>query len=231
MDMPDESTLSVDLIHPHGLQVRNNCQEARLIILIPLSLSYIIMHPPSVSVIPSQFHCSCSRQLMTDLASLDLDSFEYTERTWGLCHSRNLRWRGDRYLSGPDSIDARVGGNNASSLHVHLPAEGDVIVANDRKSGSSGSSRTGSEAKASRQALALGLGSMFNHMRIPNVGWVRDIPRQTIRYYTLRVVKEGEELCISYGPKLWFVDADAPEEGDICEDEDHVLSLDTDVFQ
>jgi hypothetical protein len=111
------------------------------------------------------------------------------------------------------------------------PADGDVIVPHERTSELPGSSTTPPEAKVSRQALALGLGSMFNHMRRPNVGWERDISRQSIRYYTLRDVEEGEELCISYGPKLWFDDADGPEEGNMSEEEDLVLSLEPDVFK
>ena len=65
------------------------------------------------------------------------------------------------------------------------------------------------------QALALGLGSMFNHKRIQNVAWKRDIPMQVIRYLTLRDIEAGEELCISYGSKLWFQDTDVPDEDDL----------------
>ncbi|KAG9069986.1 hypothetical protein KI688_009316 [Linnemannia hyalina] len=55
-------------------------------------------------------------------------------------------------------------------------------------------------------ALALGLGSMFNHSSTPNVGFQRDIDNSLIRYSTLREIQVGEELCISYGPNLWFPD-------------------------
>ena len=60
------------------------------------------------------------------------------------------------------------------------------------------------------QALALGLGSMFNHStREQNVGWIRNTETDVIVYTTLRNVKAGEELCISYGSaRLWFPDAD-----------------------
>ncbi|KAH8548059.1 hypothetical protein BGW37DRAFT_190492 [Umbelopsis sp. PMI_123] len=57
-------------------------------------------------------------------------------------------------------------------------------------------------------ALALGLGSMFNHAGNPNVGFIRDIPNAVIRYFTLRPIETGEELCISYGDHLWFEDTD-----------------------
>jgi SET domain-containing protein len=60
------------------------------------------------------------------------------------------------------------------------------------------------------QALALGLGSMFNHStRAQNVGWKRNTDTDVIVYTTLRNIKAGEELCISYGnARLWFKDAD-----------------------
>jgi len=95
----------------------------------------------------------------------------------------------------------------------------------------SGFSKSDPGAEVPRQALALGLVSMFNHIRRPNIGWERDIPKQTIRYYTLRDVEEGEELCISYGPKLWFDDVDGPKEGNISDDEDNVMSPEADFFQ
>ena len=59
------------------------------------------------------------------------------------------------------------------------------------------------------QALALGLGSMFNHARKQNVGFQRDGERAVIVYRTLRDVLAGEELCISYGAHLWFEEVDA----------------------
>ena len=61
------------------------------------------------------------------------------------------------------------------------------------------------------QALALGLGSMFNHStRDQNVGWIRNTETDVIVYTALRHIKAGEELCISYGSaRLWFPDADA----------------------
>ncbi|KAF9155544.1 hypothetical protein BG015_009520 [Linnemannia schmuckeri] len=60
-------------------------------------------------------------------------------------------------------------------------------------------------------ALALGLGSMFNHSSTPNVGFQRDIDNGLIRYSTLREIQVGEELCISYGPNLWFPDMEDPQ--------------------
>lgn len=50
------------------------------------------------------------------------------------------------------------------------------------------------------QAVALGLGSLFNHSTLDqNVGWERDLDAQCIIYKALREIKAGEELCINYG--------------------------------
>ncbi|KAF2196738.1 protein methyltransferase [Delitschia confertaspora ATCC 74209] len=67
------------------------------------------------------------------------------------------------------------------------------------------------------QAVIFGLGSMFNHARYQNVGWVRDTERQLVTYYSLQDIEAGEELCISYGDRLTFKDTDntdVPSEGD-----------------
>ena len=54
---------------------------------------------------------------------------------------------------------------------------------------------------------------MFNHSsQHQNVGWTRDLQNQLVVYRALRDIAEGEELCISYGDRLTFVDADAPAE-------------------
>lgn len=67
------------------------------------------------------------------------------------------------------------------------------------------------------QAVVFGLGSMFNHSRLrQNVGWTRDLERRLVVYRALRDVAAGEELCISYGSRLTFVDTDGEdgEEGE-----------------
>ncbi|KAG9245291.1 hypothetical protein BJ878DRAFT_25632 [Calycina marina] len=61
------------------------------------------------------------------------------------------------------------------------------------------------------QAVIFGLGSMFNHSTMfQNVGWERDVTKLVITYTSLRDIKAGEELCISYGDvgRLTFKDAD-----------------------
>ena len=55
------------------------------------------------------------------------------------------------------------------------------------------------------QAVCLGLcGSMWNHSKRPNVGFVCDPTHSVIRFTAIRQIKSGEECCISYGSKLWF---------------------------
>ncbi|TDL23140.1 hypothetical protein BD410DRAFT_747098 [Rickenella mellea] len=53
-------------------------------------------------------------------------------------------------------------------------------------------------------ALALGLGSLFNHSDNPNVQFSIDTSTESIRYTTTRRIEADEELCIFYGHKLWF---------------------------
>ena len=45
------------------------------------------------------------------------------------------------------------------------------------------------------QAVIFGLGSMFNHSRDPNIGWIRDLERFVVIYKALRDITAGEELC------------------------------------
>ncbi|KIK69616.1 hypothetical protein GYMLUDRAFT_236120 [Collybiopsis luxurians FD-317 M1] len=74
--------------------------------------------------------------------------------------------------------------------------------------------------KDGRMALALGLGSLFNHSNSPNVSYTLNPQTESIRYETVRDINEDEELCIFYGHKLWFdpvdtaVSAEAPEPED-----------------
>ncbi|RFU36104.1 hypothetical protein B7463_g167, partial [Scytalidium lignicola] len=67
-----------------------------------------------------------------------------------------------------------------------------------------------SEVPSTTQAVVLGLGSMFNHSSLhQNVGWERDLTNLLITYTTLRDIRTGEELCISYGSRLTFKDTEA----------------------
>jgi hypothetical protein len=94
----------------------------------------------------------------------------------------------------------------------------------------------GSNKAVTAQAVVFGLGSMFNHMRDPNVGWTRDLKQLVVIYKALRDIKAGEELCmfpsilfyikrltisigISYGDQLTFKDTDPPSPTDAaCSD-------------
>ncbi|CEH16581.1 hypothetical protein CBOM_06517 [Ceraceosorus bombacis] len=60
--------------------------------------------------------------------------------------------------------------------------------------------------EGSEMALALGLGSLFNHDPIaPNVSYTLDHSSQVIRFTTARPAQKGEELCISYGAgRMWW---------------------------
>ncbi|CAM9324792.1 unnamed protein product [Ectocarpus fasciculatus] len=61
-----------------------------------------------------------------------------------------------------------------------------------------------------QQALALGLGSMFNHAKNNNVGFIIDKKNLLIRYSSIRAISKGTELCINYGNHLWFEDSGNP---------------------
>ncbi|KAK5127641.1 hypothetical protein LTR85_006982 [Meristemomyces frigidus] len=75
------------------------------------------------------------------------------------------------------------------------------------------------------QAVVFGLGSMFNHStEDQNVGWKRDLKHELVTYSALRDIREGEELCISYGDHLTFVDADAPAQAGWTERPEDVLA-------
>lgn len=63
------------------------------------------------------------------------------------------------------------------------------------------------DAQPPSLALCMGLGSLINHATEPNVGWLCDIQARVIRFVTLRLISEGEELFINYGRSVWFSDA------------------------
>ncbi|KAJ7644063.1 cytidine deaminase-like protein [Roridomyces roridus] len=63
--------------------------------------------------------------------------------------------------------------------------------------------------KNGSMALALGLGSLFNHSDSPNVSYTIDACTDSIRYIAARNIEPDEELCIYYGHNLWFDPAGA----------------------
>lgn len=60
-------------------------------------------------------------------------------------------------------------------------------------------------------AIALGYGSIYNHSSKPNAAFEIDIHNGEVRFYALKKIKSGDEICISYTDKskkdvkLWFV--------------------------
>ena len=59
-------------------------------------------------------------------------------------------------------------------------------------------------------ALALGVGSLFNHSSTPNAIFKRKIKKETIKFYAYTDIKAGEEIRINYNGEpddqtpLWF---------------------------
>lgn len=60
--------------------------------------------------------------------------------------------------------------------------------------------------RSGRMGLAMGIGSMFNHHKYPNVSYSISTHTLTITFTTTRYIDINDELCISYGPesKLWW---------------------------
>ena len=63
--------------------------------------------------------------------------------------------------------------------------------------------------RGGRMALALGLGSLFNHSETPNVSYTLDSSTESIRYTTTKLIQPGDEMCIFYGHNLWFEPVDS----------------------
>ncbi len=64
---------------------------------------------------------------------------------------------------------------------------------------------------------------MFNHSRLhQNVAWQRDLERQVVVYRALRDIAADEELCISYGDRLTFKDA---EQDGVCTDQESEIEV------
>ena len=68
--------------------------------------------------------------------------------------------------------------------------------------------------KSGGKMVALGHGSLFNHdSKSPNINFEVDADLCLIRYRTsFKEVKVGEELCISYGSKVWWDDSESESE-------------------
>jgi SET domain-containing protein len=63
-------------------------------------------------------------------------------------------------------------------------------------------------------AIALGLGSIYNHAPAPNATYEVNVENRTIDIMTTRSIRAGEEVTISYGglnnQDLWFEVLEAP---------------------
>lgn len=55
--------------------------------------------------------------------------------------------------------------------------------------------------------LSLGYGSLYNHNDDNNADWRNLYDINVIEFYSLRVIKPGEEICIRYtkNPNDWFI--------------------------
>ena len=59
-------------------------------------------------------------------------------------------------------------------------------------------------------AIALGLGSIYNHSYTPNSNFLTDMPEKTIDIFAIKDIKAGEEITINYNgspedkERLWF---------------------------
>ncbi len=59
-------------------------------------------------------------------------------------------------------------------------------------------------------ALALGLGSMYNHSYSPNAMYVKKITEREIGFFAISRIKKGEEITVNYNGRpesldpLWF---------------------------
>lgn len=48
-------------------------------------------------------------------------------------------------------------------------------------------------------AIALGMGSLFNHSEDPNAYWEVSKKGHTLRFFAQRAIRSGEEICTNYG--------------------------------
>ncbi|GAA6006657.1 Tad3p [Rhodotorula paludigena] len=68
-------------------------------------------------------------------------------------------------------------------------------------------------------AVALGIGSLFNHSSSPNVTYSLDYSQYTISYRTAKPVRQGEELTIFYGHSVRFSGTDNSSEEAVVEND------------
>ena len=80
------------------------------------------------------------------------------------------------------------------------------------------------------QAIALGLGSLFNHSASgQNVGFERNLNMQCITYTALKDIQPKEELCINYG-RIWFQDADEDPAQEQSKEANNLDNIQDDIY-
>ncbi|TKA55697.1 hypothetical protein B0A53_02833 [Rhodotorula sp. CCFEE 5036] len=72
-------------------------------------------------------------------------------------------------------------------------------------------------------AVALGIGSLFNHSTSPNITYSLDYTQYTISYRTAKPIQRGEELCIFYGHSVRFSAAAAEADANAPPPRDNIL--------
>ena len=50
-----------------------------------------------------------------------------------------------------------------------------------------------------KSAVVWGFGSIYNHSRNNNVDWVTDEENNLFKFFTIKDIKKGEEICSDYG--------------------------------
>ncbi|GAA6041353.1 hypothetical protein JCM8097_007680 [Rhodosporidiobolus ruineniae] len=71
-------------------------------------------------------------------------------------------------------------------------------------------------------AVALGIGSLFNHSPAPNVSYTLDTAQYTISYRAAKPIPQGEELTIFYGHNVRFSGANEEAGRDAVDDDEAV---------
>lgn len=63
--------------------------------------------------------------------------------------------------------------------------------------------------KSQHAALAMGLGSFYNHSYTPNAEYVKRLDDETIDFIALKAIRSGEEITVNYNGEgdlspVWF---------------------------
>lgn len=58
-------------------------------------------------------------------------------------------------------------------------------------------------ARLPDSAMVLGLAMVYNHNKDENIGYDYDVENRIYKFYTIKDVAKGEELCHDYGDAYW----------------------------